>query len=73
MGQIFILKMRKLELRDGNLLTVMVFIGIYVTRFLGFPITVGFSQFRSDGVFSQVVSLKIGKVNSQVLQKEQSQ
>lgn len=56
MGQIFILKTRKLELRDGNLLTVMFFKGIYVTRFLGFPITVGFSQFRSDGVSSQVVS-----------------
>lgn len=49
MGQIFILKMRKLEPRDGNLLTVMFFKGIYVTRFLGFPITVRFYNLEVMG------------------------
>lgn len=59
MGQIFMVKMRKLELRDVKQLAqghVFFFKDIYVTRLLGFPITLAFSKFRSDGISSQVVS-----------------
>lgn len=58
MGQIFMVKMRKPELRDVKQLAQghVFFKDIYVTRLLGFPITLAFSKFRSDGISSQVVS-----------------